>query len=572
MVRLPPEDFQRLFEGAPGLFLVLEPTPEFTIVGASDAYLKATMTTREGVIGRGILEAFPGNPDDPEATGVANLSASLHHVRVHKRADTMAVQKYDIPRPAADGGGFEERYWSSCNTPVFSSGGRLAYIIHRVEDVTEYVHLSQSSRRREAHTADLEARNREMESEILRSNVALSTLNAELRETNQRLAGLAEQVREESHRKDEFLAMLAHELRNPLAAMHNIALLLEKGSGDDADARRHIGVLRRQTTNLSALVDDLLDVSRITRGLVELNRERLDVGSIISRAMDATKGMFEERRHQVRVSLPAEPARVWADAVRLEQVVGNLLSNAAKYTAPGGRIEVRVTRRDEGVEVRVRDNGIGMDLHMLERVFDLFEQAQRSLDRAEGGLGIGLTLSRRLVEMHGGRLDAVSDGPGKGSEFVLCLPSAEAEDLAQAPAPLEDIEPVAGKRVLIVDDDKDAAESLAMLLDISGHEVAVARDGPGAMAKLREFEPQVVLLDIGMPGMSGYEVAAKLRQDAHGRLVRLAAVSGYGRDTDVARARQAGFDTHFVKPVDIEALETFIDGRSATDSPEPAGT
>ena len=560
MEKIPTKDFKLLFESSPGLFLVLDPSPSFTILGASNAYLNATMTTRDAVIGRGIFDVFPDNPADPDATGVANLRASLERVVTRQAKDTMAVQKYDIPRPAAAGGGFEDRYWSPCNMPVFSADGRLAYIIHRVEDVTDYVQLTQASQRQQAQAKHLAARNQEMEAEILHRNRDLSTLNKELRSANQTLADLADQIRQESDRKDEFLAMLSHELRNPLASIHNAAWLLEKGRGCDDEARRAIQILRRQARHLSSLVDDLLDVSRITRGLVELKRERVDLIAVVNRALETAHPLFDEKRHKVSLSVPQDPVWVNGDPVRLEQVLVNLLNNAAKYTNAGGQISVSLKRRDASAEVHVRDNGIGLGPELLSRIFDLFQQDERGLARSEGGLGIGLTVVERLVEMHGGWVSVISEGDDKGSEFIVDLPLAPEQEPGPVPEPAEPPDTAGSRRVLVVDDDRDAAESLSMLLELSGHEVSVAYDGTSALANLKEIAPDVILLDIGLPGMSGYELAKQLRRDLSGRKVRIAAVSGYGQESDRERAYAAGFDEHFVKPVDIAVLEAFVSG------------
>lgn len=560
MEKIPTKDFKILFESSPGLFLVLAPNPSFTILGASDAYLKATMTTRDAVIGRGIFDVFPDNPADPDATGVANLRASLERVVARQAMDTMAVQKYDIPRPAAAGGGFEDRYWSPCNTPVFSADGRLAYIIHRVEDVTDYVQLRQASQRQQAQAKHLAARNQEMEAEILHRNRDLSTLNKEMHRANQTLAELADQIRQESDRKDEFLAMLSHELRNPLASIHNAARLLEKGRGCDGDAQSAIRILRRQARHLSSLVDDLLDVSRITRGLVELKCERVDLIAVVSRALETAHPLFDEKRHNVSLSVPQDPVWVNGDPVRLEQVLLNLLNNAAKYTNTGGHISISLERRDASAEVHVRDDGIGLGPELLSRIFDLFQQDERGLARSEGGLGIGLTIVERLVEMHGGWVSAISAGEDKGSEFIVGLPLAPGQAPGPVPERTAPPDTAGSKRVLVVDDDRDAAESLAMLLELSGHKVSVVHDGASALAKLKEIAPDVILLDIGLPGMSGYELAKQLRRDPSGRKVPIAAVSGYGQESDRERAYAAGCDEHFVKPVDIAVLEAFVDG------------
>ncbi|MFT3774657.1 MAG: ATP-binding protein [Minicystis sp.] len=357
-------------------------------------------------------------------------------------------------------------------------------------------------------------------------------------------------------RKDEFLAMLAHELRNPLAPMR-LALHMLRSSSAGAPSERHLQILERQTDNLARIVDDLLDVSRVTRGKIVLRRERLALSTVVARALDATRGLVESRRHEVTVTLPDAPVHVLADAVRLEQILVNLLTNAAKYTDPGGRIDVVVERVANRVDVSVRDTGIGIAPHMLDRIWHLFQQADRSLDRAQGGLGIGLSIVRRLVELHGGTIEAKSRGLGLGSTFVLHLPLApEIARPADEPAPANDVVPSNGAsprrlRVLVVDDNVDAAITLADLVRAQGHDVRIAHDGHEALAAAGEQRPELVFLDIGLPGMDGYEVARRLRDAVPARLV---ALTGYGQEADRRRAAEAGFAQHLVKPAQPDAV------------------
>ncbi len=378
----------------------------------------------------------------------------------------------------------------------------------------------------------------------------------ERREAELALLESDRQLREADRRKDEFLAMLAHELRNPLAPIRNAVKLLEASCSGNPESRRYIEVLERQTATLSALVNELLDVSRITRGLVELNRSRVSLGTAVDHALESVQAAVEERKHTVAVTQPPEPVEIVGDPVRLEQILVNLLSNAAKYTDPGGRIDVELQRRGDQAELRVRDSGIGMSEEELDRIFTPFEQADRTIDRSKGGLGIGLTITKRLVELHGGRIAASSEGPGKGSEFVVTLPLPP--DVAAVPASAAP--PATGRpvRVLVVDDNVDAADTMVLLLKSLGHEVAVAYDGLGALEKADELTPDVVLLDIGLPGIDGYEVARRLRQRMPGSPVRIAALTGYGQPSDRRRSLAASFDVHFVKPVDLATLATFL--------------
>jgi predicted ATPase/signal transduction histidine kinase/CheY-like chemotaxis protein len=366
-------------------------------------------------------------------------------------------------------------------------------------------------------------------------------------------------LRQADRRKDEFLAMLAHELRGPLGAIMNTVHLLDRRT-EEPGIRRFIDILHRQTTMLRRLVDDLLDVSRITSGLIELKQERVDLLHIIERALEGVQAMMDAKQHDLSVTLPRRSVEVTGDAVRLEQIMANLLTNAAKYTDDGGSIEL-ILKTDEGqARLHLRDNGIGMTAEVLDRIFELFGQAERGLARSQGGLGIGLTIARNLVEQHGGCIEATSAGLGLGSEFIVTLPLAPAVEPTPAPE-LPSALPASarGKCVLVVDDNVDIAESLAMLLEESGHYVVVAHDGPSALTTAESEDPEVILLDIGLPGMDGYEVARRLRANPRMQDKTLAAITGYGQSRDQALAMEAGFDRHFTKPVNIAELEAFVD-------------
>ena len=361
-------------------------------------------------------------------------------------------------------------------------------------------------------------------------------------------------------RRDEFLAMLAHELRNPLAPMH-MAVELARRQGPDAAVLRHLDMIDRQTERLTRLVDDLLDVSRITSGKIELRKQRADMVAIVSRALEATRGLMEQRRHEVSVRVPPGRLELLVDPLRLEQVLVNLLVNAAKYTEPGGRVCVTLERTRDAIELRVQDTGIGLEREMLDRMFDLFRQAERSLDRAQGGLGIGLTIARRLVELHGGTIDARSEGRGQGAELIVRLsPALELPETSAIGAIQADLRRPAACHclpILVVDDDVDAAETLSEILRNLGHEVRVAHDGESAIHVAAEFRPRLVLLDLGLPGKDGYEVAKKLR--AVGPEARLIAVTGYGQAKDRKRTAAAGFQAHLIKPVQMDVLSSILE-------------
>lgn len=779
-----------IFESVPGSCIVLTPDDEYHIVGATEAYLQATMTRRADIIERPLFEVFPNDPDEPGCASVGVTRASLERVRENRASHVMGVHRFPIPRPREQGNGFEERYWSSINAPVLNKDGELLYIIHRVEDVTEYVRSSRSSG--EAAELDRDALHvrRQMEAEIVQRALDLQAANERLRESEARyreliqalpaaiytcdaqgrvdlynetaialwgrepeprktlwcgswriyrpegselpldqcpmarairegrfvrgeivierpdrtrrkveanatpilddegrvtgavnlLVDRTEQSRAEEaqahlaaivdssgdaivskdldgmirswnggaerifgygaeemigqpiariippelqseeqqilasirrgervenletvrvskdggridvslsispvynasgqvigaskiardvteskriaralaeadRRKDQFLAMLAHELRNPLAALASgVELLALPNAPENLESTR--GMLDRQTQHLKRLVDDLMDMSRISRGMVSLRPETLDARSVVERAVEAVRLSVGEQRHSLRIALDEQPLRVKADPTRLEQLVANLLTNAAKFTKPGGRIEVGAYRRDEAALFYVRDNGVGIAPELLPHIFDLFAQSEQSADRATGGLGIGLTLVKSIAELHGGTVEARSEGPGQGAEFRVILPLAEPVD-EDLPRLIETGSGASGehgsaRRVLVVDDNEDAALGLSRLLEYSGHVVRQAYTGPAALETAAEFRPEAVLLDIGLPDLDGYEVARRLRADTALEDVLLIALSGYCQDEDRRRSREAGFDHHVAKPV-----------------------
>jgi signal transduction histidine kinase/CheY-like chemotaxis protein len=367
-------------------------------------------------------------------------------------------------------------------------------------------------------------------------------------------------------RKDEFLATLAHELRNPLAPIRNSVNLLRL-SGASHPAGQVWEMMDRQVSHMVRLVDDLMEVSRITRGKIELQRAQLDLASVIAAAIETSRPHIEAASHTLFVSPPEEPLSVEGDPMRLAQVFANLLNNAVKYTDPGGRISVTARRDGASAVVVVADSGVGIPENALPRVFEMFVQADARDSRAQTGLGIGLTLVRSLVEMHGGSVVARSAGAGRGSEFEVRLPLASRES-PRAPQPSAAAPEVTGMpRVLVVDDNHDAADSLGALLELLGAEVRVAHSGPAALEAVVSFHPDAVLLDIGMPGMNGYEVANRIRTQGNGsRNTTLIALTGWGQDNDRRRSAEAGFDHHLVKPADMGALQTLLAALAANGS------
>jgi PAS domain S-box-containing protein len=813
-------DFSAVFDATPSPYLLL--SADLMIVSVNQAYLQATRTVRENILGRHIFDVFPDNPADPAASGVTNLAASFQRVLQNKCADTMAIQKYDIQVPGRDRIEFEERYWSPLNTPVFDAAGDVSHIIHRVEDVSEFVRTRErsarmastiddqafeieiaNSRLREAKdtleqrvAARTEAQRlteeklraselrfrlmadsipqivwivddsfrasyfnkqwfaytgiesdavspEEISAEFIHPDDDALTMRAwaQARETGKtfsvehrirsatgeyrwflvraesyrdpdsgkttwfgtstdvhdrklaeaalsareeqlrlavdaadvgewdvdmvsntmywpprvkamfgispehpvtlqdyydgvhpddrehtlasfadaanpqlriqyeaeyrtigredgairwvaakgrglfneagecvRIIGTAiditkrklneealreseERLRQTDRRKDEFLAMLAHELRNPLAPISAAAELLQIVKLDEERVRRTSQIIGRQVSHMTSLVDDLLDVSRVTRGLVELENAPLDINHIVADAVEQATPLLRARRHQLELRLTPDAGMVQGDRKRLVQVLSNLLNNAAKYTHEGGNIQVRTSVRDTHVLIEVADNGIGMAPELTLRAFDLFAQAERSSDRSLGGLGLGLALVRSLVELHHGTASCESAGIGKGSTFTICLPRLHTQEDRLGERPSGDsalLQQARGLRIMVVDDNIDAAAMLAMLLEAAGHQVVVEHSARRALLRAGEEHPEVCLLDIGLPEIDGNELAQRLRADPGTAGAVLIAVTGYGQEKDLAQSQAAGFDHHLVKPVDTRALASIL--------------
>ncbi|HYG62493.1 MAG TPA: PAS domain-containing protein [Thermoanaerobaculia bacterium] len=796
-VAISPPDFRVLFESAPGLYLVL--TPDLRIIAASDAYLQATMTKREEILGRDLFEVFPDNPEDTAASGTRNLRASLERVLATKKPDAMAVQKYDIRRPEEDSGGFEERYWSPVNSPVFATNSEIAYIIHRVEDVTDFVRLRQQGIEQTRRTEALQSEAERMEAEIFLRAQQLQEANAQLREVNaqieqrdtereriiegtgdamvvvdlegsvrfansaaealfgqrrekllgspfgfpvvsgetteldvagsrvaeMRVVGLLwegrsaylaslrditgrkeaedaerrlwrertareesekerrrlqellerapaavlttrgqdhvcvfanpratelvggrellgrplaetlrelrgqgfleafdrafqdvasgaspelelslagergeageawrcvdvtwvplgqdgrvdgvmcfahdvteqvamrraleqtmERLREEERRKDQFMAVLGHELRNPLAGIDGGLRLLAGGADPDRE-QWALAMMRNQVRQLTSLLDELLDVSSIARGKLELRRRVVPLTQIVEAATASTAARLSDFEQRLIVSMPDEPLHMDADPRRIEQVLANLLVNASKYSDRGTEIRLEVRSEAEEAIIEVSDQGFGIDPQMIERIFEPFIQAPRGDGgKMAGGLGIGLTLVRQLAELHGGSAVAHSDGLGRGSTFTIRLPIA-AEAAPEVPAESTATVSLAEHRILVVDDNVNAATALTELLKLRGCNARAAISGGEALTAASEEVFDVILLDLDLPDIVGYEVATELRRRPAGCRLLIIAVSGFGDEQARERSRKSGIDHHMVKPVEIDEL------------------
>jgi signal transduction histidine kinase len=431
-------------------------------------------------------------------------------------------------------------------------------------------------------TRELQMLNRDLQ----RANTELEQANRTLQNEVAERSRVERALKEADRHKDEFLAMLAHELRNPLAPILNAVQLMRKRPLGDPQLVWSRDVIERQLAHLTRLVDDLLDVSRITRGKINLTREPVEIAGLVARAVEIVQPLIVECGHRFTIDVPDEPIRVYGDPLRLTQVLGNVLANAAKYTEGAGRITLIAHRLGDVVEIRVRDTGIGIPSALLPTIFDMFTQLRNDTARSQSGLGIGLALVRKLLEMHGGTVTASSEGDGLGSEFLITLPvisndrvrlSAGADSRANghgapvdAPASTDaNATPQVRRRILLADDNSDALESLATLLELGGHEVFSAANGALALESAEQNLPEVVLLDIGMPKLDGYEVARRIRAQPWGRSMTLVALTGWGQDSDRRRSGEAGFDSHLVKPLDLDKLTELL-GRLPVRAADPA--
>ncbi|MDA8264721.1 MAG: ATP-binding protein [Actinomycetota bacterium] len=537
-------DLQLLLESLPALYLVLD--PDLTIVAVTDAYAAATMTTREDIVGRGLFDVFPDNPDDPRATGVDNLRASLDRVRRHLVSDTMAVQKYDIRRPAAQGGGFEERYWSPVNSPVLTKSGELCLIVHRVEDVTEFVRLKAAEEQQALEAIELTKRTAQMEADILRRSQELQEANAKLREA----AGA----------KDQFLSRMSHELRTPLNAVIGFGQLLEREDLSH-DQRQSVSQILKAGRLLLDLINEVLDISRISSGQLSLSSEPVALQEAVAEAVALITPLASSNA----VSITAEDAyglHVQADRQRLKQVLLNLLSNAVKYNRRDGAVSVSWEKGAPGrLLLKVSDTGAGMAPEQMSRLFEPFDRLGAEQSEVEG-TGLGLALSRSLAEAMAGSLTAEST-PGEGSVFTLEIGLAEPEVLRyerEARAQVESGTRGERCRLLYIEDN---LSNLLLIQKILGSrdtvELISAMQGRMGIDLAREHRPRLILLDLHLPDIPGEEVLRELGQDPRTEDIPVVVMSADATPSSVNRLLAAGAREYLTKPLDMETFLQVVD-------------
>ncbi len=559
-VRAADLDFRLLFENAPGLFLVLRPDPDFTILGASDAYLRATLTEREKIVGRKLFEVFPDNPDDPNTTGTSNLRSSLERVLANKAADAMAIQKYDIRRPESAGGGFEERFWSLLNSPVLSASGDILYIIHRVEDVTEFVRVSRMGQLDRERSETLQRRSEAMELEIRRRQYELERMNQELLEAKQD-ADLANRA------KSEFLSRMSHELRTPLNAILGFGQLLEMGNRPPQDQERVRQILKAGR-HLLDLINEVLDIARIEAGRMSLSTEAVDVREAMREALDLVRPLTEQRRCRFLGDgqLPSSQ-HILADVQRLKQVLLNLLSNAVKYNREGGTVTVACETIAGGrLRIKVIDTGSGISPEGIRQLFTPFTRLNPDNANTEG-TGLGLALSKRLVEAMGGTL-GVDSKVGEGSTFWVELPLTESPGAQFRTRPQADARLVSDelkgaeqpRTILYIEDN---LSNVSFIEDVLSHRPTVkllpAMQGGLGLDLAREHHPDLVLLDLHLPDMPGLEVLRQLQEDPTTRTIPVVVLSADATPGQIRRLLAAGCRAYLTKPLDVKKLLSVLD-------------
>jgi signal transduction histidine kinase/ActR/RegA family two-component response regulator len=543
-------DFRALFESAPGLYVVLD--PDLRIVAVTDRYLEATMTRREEILARRIFEVFPDNPEDPGATGVGNLSASLERVRQRGVPDTMGVQKYDIRRRAEDGGGFEARYWSPVNSPVLDERKHLRYIIHRVEDVTEFVRLRERGREREEVTAELRERAEEMGAEILRRSAELHELNEELRAA--------------SEAKNDFISRMSHELRTPLNAILGFTQLLELDDLEEPQ-REGVGHILKAGRHLLQLIDDVLDIARIEARKLRLSLEPVHAVELAEESIALVGPLAARRGIRIETDFGDGRSRwVLADRQRLKQVLLNLLSNAIKYNRERGLVRVCLeSRADERLAIVVADSGPGIAPEQQEHLFEPFERLGAEGGSVEG-TGLGLALSRALVEAMGGALEADSE-PGRGTTMSVELQSAGPDDrdlpeAKTAPAPA-----LGEHTVLYIEDNLANLQLVERVLErIADVRLLSAIQGNLGLELAREHRPDLVLLDLHLPDLPGREVLLRLKAEPALRDVPIVVVTADATEGEQKRMLEAGAHAYITKPIDVRHFLSVVQQCLDTDA------
>ncbi|MCC6742202.1 MAG: response regulator [Planctomycetia bacterium] len=576
-MRSEPPDFRALFEAAPGLFLAL--TPGLRIVAVSDAYLRATKTTREGMLGRGLFEVFPDNPDDPAATGVGNLRSSLERVLATGSPDTMAVQKYDIRKPESEGGGFEERWWSPMNCPVKGADGRVAYIIHRVEDVTEYVRMKQAGSASQKLAEELRTKAAAMESEIYlraqevqEANKRLLRANETLETRERELSTLYERLQALDRMKTQFFANVSHELRTPLALILGPAEALLAGGAIAADRRQDVETIVRNAQLLLRHVNDLLDIARLDAGKMTISPARIELARLVRQVASNFDSFAKGRGDAFTVDAPG-PLEAEVDPDKVDRILMNLLGNAFKFTPPGGRIRVSLRRAPDATaaSLEVADSGPGIPEDMRAAVFERFVQVESGPSRTAGGTGLGLAIVKEFVELHDGRI-SVGPAPEGGALFSVILPlkapagsqvRPTSPDRAAASSPVESRpvpEPTSPVRppsdaplVLVVEDNPDMRR---FIRDVLSHRFRTeeARDGREGLARAKELVPDLIVSDVMMPGMSGVEMARAIRKESALDAVPLVFLTAKADDALRVNLLREGAQDWLSKPFSAEEL------------------
>ena len=549
-------DYQHLFESSPSSFLILLPDTDFTIVAVTDDYLNDTLTKRENILGKPVFEVFPDNPSEPESHSTKLLADSFKRAIATKSVDTMATLRYDVPRP--DGNGFEERYWRPVNKVALSTNGEILYIIHRAQDVTDYVQLLAENKANQIEREDLTAQKIIMEKEVKYRSLELEAKNIELTKANDALKQSTDMLYEQGQKKDEFLAMLAHELRNPLSPISAAADILSFKKLSDEKIKRCSDIISRQVKHMTSLIDDLLDVSRVKKGLISLKLDKINLSEIIAQSLEQVKPLIESFNHQLFLKTPMQTIFVMGDQHRLIQIFTNIIGNSAKYTPEGGSINLTLETEGELAKIVVTDNGVGMDAELIKQAFELFTQASRTSDRSQGGLGIGLALVKSLVELHQGSVTISSQGIGKGCQLTVLLPLL-ALNIGNEPSVTVDDHltkvPTNGAiKVMVVDDNAANAEMVASLLEMTGYKVIVECDSIKALARSIIELPSIYILDIGLPNMDGMELARRLKTQPETQNATLIALSGYSKEQEINSAKEAGFDHYVVKPFEFKTF------------------